>query len=92
MMRPRLLSGEIFTRQTFPGEVRGTADPSTALRFGRDEKGRVALSDSIGLSTGELQIPPLRYASVGMTKGRVALSDSIGLSTGEPQIPPLRSG
>jgi hypothetical protein len=30
-MGPRFLSGETSTRQTFPGEVRGTADPSTAL-------------------------------------------------------------
>jgi hypothetical protein len=29
--------------------------------------------------SAELQIPPLRYASVGMTKGRVALSRKIGL-------------
>jgi hypothetical protein len=26
-------------RKAFPGRVRGTADPSTALRSGRDDKG-----------------------------------------------------
>jgi hypothetical protein len=39
----------------------------------------------------ELQIPPLRYAPVGMTKGRAALPFSMGLRMRGPQIPPLRS-
>ena len=38
----------------------------------------------------ELQIPPLRYASVGMTKGRVALSFKFDTSDDEQQVPPLR--
>jgi hypothetical protein len=38
----------------------------------------------------ELQIPPLRYASVGMTKGRVVLSLSFAMWDGEQQVPPLR--
>jgi hypothetical protein len=40
----------------------------------------------------ELQIPPLRYAPVGMTKGRFALPAESGLWLKKPQIPPLRSG
>ena len=38
----------------------------------------------------ELQIPPLRYAPVGMTKGEVALPGDIGLWLKEQQVPPLR--
>src|ERR1700735_5071249 len=38
----------------------------------------------------ELQIPPLRYASVGMTKERAALSFRFDAEDVEQQIPPLR--
>ena len=60
MMGPRFLSGEIFTRQTFPGEVRGTADPSTALRFGRDDKGEGDAFIEICDVGCEQQVAPLR--------------------------------
>jgi hypothetical protein len=40
--------------------------------------------------SAELQIPPLRYAPVGMTKGRVALSGGGRLVDEEQQVPPLR--
>jgi hypothetical protein len=39
---------------------------------------------------GALQIPPLRYASVGMTKGRVALPFRFDTAEDEQQVPPLR--
>jgi hypothetical protein len=45
-----------------------TAGPSAALRFGRDDK---LLGDDFykELMDGEkLQVPPLRFAPVGMTK------------------------
>ena len=32
------------SEKTFPGGVRGTADPSTALRSGRDDKGERVIS------------------------------------------------
>jgi hypothetical protein len=40
--------------------------------------------------SAELQIPPLRYASVGMTKGRVALPFRLDAVDDEQQVPPLR--
>jgi hypothetical protein len=40
--------------------------------------------------SAELQIPPLRFATVGMTKGRGAFSASSSLWKRGPQIPPLR--
>jgi hypothetical protein len=40
--------------------------------------------------SAELQIPPLRYASVGMTKGRVALPFRFDTAEDEQQVPPLR--
>ena len=41
----------------------------------------------------ELQIPPLRYASVGMTKGRAALPLRFDAAADEQQVPVrLRSG
>jgi hypothetical protein len=57
--------------KTFPGEVRGTADPSAALRFGRDDKGEGGASTRDGLvdekaggglvaGRVEQQVPPLR--------------------------------
>jgi hypothetical protein len=39
----------------------------------------------------ELQIPPLRFATVGMTKGRVALPFRFDAADDEQQVPPLRS-
>ena len=39
--------------------------------------------------SAELQIPPLRYASVGMTKGRVALPFRFDTADDEEQVPPL---
>ena len=92
--------------QRFGKAERRTADPSTSLRSGGDDKGesgasredwlvaernsrslhcatlRVGMTllfgvgvwkENLGGPRGAPQIPPLRYASVGMTKGRVAL-------------------
>jgi hypothetical protein len=42
--------------------------------------------------SAELQIPPLRYAPVGMTKGRVALPFRFDTADDEQQVPPLRYG
>jgi hypothetical protein len=39
----------------------------------------------------ELQIPPLRYASVGMTKGRAALPFEFDATDDLQQVHPLRS-
>jgi hypothetical protein len=39
---------------------------------------------------GALQIPPLRFASVGMTKGRVTLPFRFDIADEEQQVPPLR--
>jgi hypothetical protein len=38
-------------RKTFPGKVRGTADPSATLRFGRDDKGEGKASMESGCWT-----------------------------------------
>jgi hypothetical protein len=38
----------------------------------------------------ELQIPPLRYAPVGMTKGGAALSFRFDAADDKQQVPPLR--
>jgi hypothetical protein len=40
--------------------------------------------------SAELQIPPLRYAPVGMTKGRVVLPLGFDAAEDEQQVPPLR--
>jgi hypothetical protein len=40
--------------------------------------------------SAELQIPPLRYAPVGMTKGRAALPFRFDNADDEQQVPPLR--
>jgi hypothetical protein len=50
--------------KTFPREVRGTADPSTSVGM---TKGTVALPFEFDAADDEQQVPPLRYASVGMT-------------------------
>jgi hypothetical protein len=48
--------------------VERSADPSTSLRSGRDDKGEGGASIRIRCWLRELQIPPLRFAPVGMTK------------------------
>jgi hypothetical protein len=40
--------------------------------------------------SAELQIPPLRFAPVGMTKGRAALPFRFDTADAEQQVPPLR--
>ena len=58
----------VVAGKTFPGGVRGTADPSTSLRSGRDEKGEGSASIRHSLlGSRKQQVPPLRYAPVGMT-------------------------
>ena len=42
--------------------------------------------ENLGRPKGALQIPPLRYASVGMTKGRVALSSRFDAADDEQQV------
>ena len=74
----RLLSGNVATwmDRIRSGYSAATADPSTALRSGRDDKGRAVtlrkFSDLDGrilerLPPQRQQVPPLRYASRGMT-------------------------
>ena len=61
-LRPRL-----FHNQTNPLTLDKTDSRSTALRSGRDDKGR-GVAEVHGLRDGEKpQVPPLRYAPVGMT-------------------------
>ncbi len=46
---------------------------SRSLHYGRDDTSVLGLGfvmENLGGPRGALQIPPLRYASVGMTKGR----------------------
>src|SRR5580698_1961008 len=64
---------------------------SRSLRFGRDDTS-VLVEELFQDKSAEPQIPPLRYAPVGMTKGRVMLSLSFAMWDGEQQVPPLRSG
>ncbi len=42
---------------------------------------------NLGRPRGAPQIPPLRYATVGMTKGRVALSSRFDAADDEQQVP-----
>ena len=71
-----------MSRKTFAREVRGTADPSTALRFGRDDKGEGGASIELQIAaertagpSASLHHPATRdacsgdpdFASVGMT-------------------------
>jgi hypothetical protein len=51
-------------KKTFPRWVRGTADPSASLGM---TKGRMALPFRFDAADDEQQVPPLRFASVGMT-------------------------
>jgi hypothetical protein len=53
-----------FVRKTFPRWVRGTADPSASLGMTKE---RTALPFRFDATDDEQQVPPLRYASVGMT-------------------------
>ena len=58
-------SGPFFSGlKTFPREVRGTADPSATVGM---TKGTVALPFKFDAAGDEQQVPPLRYAPVGMT-------------------------
>ena len=72
-----------------------TADLSTALRFGRDDKGEGGYGPKHRSGERLPQISPLRYASVEMTKGSTALSTLSKNIPREgplkPQISPLRS-
>jgi hypothetical protein len=52
--------------------VVSAARRKSGVRFGRDDKGKGGVSIRIRCRLRELQIPPLRFASVGMTKGRAA--------------------
>jgi hypothetical protein len=51
---------------------------SRSLRFGRDDTS-VLVEELFQDKSDGLQIPPLRYAPVGMTKGRVMFPWKIGL-------------
>ena len=83
-----------------------TADPSTALRSGRDDKGRVLAAQQNLLLGGAdragsaMQIPPLRTAPVGMTRvGCCRHAESVIGRDGprrlcypqQQQVPPLAS-
>jgi hypothetical protein len=60
---------------------------------GRDDNsvlGVEVLDGVFGRGRGTLQIPPLRFAPVGMTKGRVALPSRFDSADDEQQVPPLR--
>src|ERR1700733_4788634 len=56
----------------------------------RTERRSPTLSKTFPGNVLELQIPPLRYASVGMTKGRVVLPSRFDAMDDEQQVPPLR--
>ena len=85
-------------KKTFPRWVRGTADPSASLGM---TKGRMALPFRFDAADDEQQVPPLRFASVGMTllfgytmshsQGKFVRKDFQDGSA-EPQFPRLHSG
>ncbi len=54
-------------------------------------KFEVVLPLRLAIGMVELQIPPLRYAPVGMTKLRVVLPLRVAIGMVEQQVPPLRS-
>ena len=70
-------SSGVASQEGFERAAGRTADPSTSLRFGRDDKGRGVTQ--VGVVAGwafektfqeraaEPQVPPLRFAPVGMT-------------------------
>jgi hypothetical protein len=71
------------------------AGNSRSLRFGRDDNSVWVLrfdTENSGGPRGALQIPPLRYASVGMTKVGAVRPFGFAAREGEQQVPPLRSG
>jgi hypothetical protein len=73
----------------FPREVRRTADPSASLGMTKE---RVALPFKLDAAEDEQQVPPLRFATVGMT---ILFENSIPRfheRSAELQIPRLRSG
>jgi hypothetical protein len=53
-------------------------------------KGGAALSFRFDAADDKQQVPPLRYAPVGMTKGRTVLPFGFVTADGEQQVPPLR--
>jgi hypothetical protein len=70
------------------GYAAPTADPSTSLRFGRDDKGesgylpggwRLGWTELGAATLRRLQIPPLRYAPVGMTRGERLLFGRVAI-------------
>ena len=69
---------------------RETADLSTALRSGRDDKGEAGVSRNGGYGKNRPQISPLRCAPVEMTKGRAVVIRNDGYGKNRPQISPLR--
>jgi hypothetical protein len=63
----------LFRNRTTRWPSRESGGPSASLRYGRDDNSAWMLgfgTENSGGPRGALQIPPLRYASVGMTKGR----------------------
>jgi hypothetical protein len=67
-----------------------TADLSTSLRFGRDDKGKGRYRPWLRSGDGKTADLSTRCASVEMTKGRVFMVRGGGLVMGKPQVPPLR--
>jgi hypothetical protein len=85
-------------RQTFPREVRGTADPSTTLpRISCGTWWRCRTSCALLYGRAQTRPCPVQrgrksgYASVGMTKERVVLPFKSDAAEDEQQVPPLRS-
>jgi hypothetical protein len=60
------------------GQEREPAYPSTALRFGRDDKGEGGYGPQQRTTDEKPQISPLRFAPVEMTKGRAVMARSSG--------------
>ena len=56
----------------------GAVGPSTSLRDDTSVWVLGVVRKNSGEPKGALQIPPLRFAPVGMTKGRAVLSGKIG--------------
>jgi hypothetical protein len=61
--------------KTFPGVVRGTADPSATLGM---TKGRAALSFGADTVDDEQQVPPLRVAPVPRQAGTGGMTVLLG--------------
>jgi len=60
-------SSGVASQEGFERAAGRTADPSTPLRSGRDDKGRGVAKVAWFAGWREPQVPPLRYATVGMT-------------------------